>query len=81
MVAVVLLLQFAMQNKKYSFDEEKIEDIRTLLLEWYNKNKRDLPWRRAALHAEKQQHAYAVWVSEIMLQQTRVATVIKYYKK
>jgi A/G-specific adenine glycosylase len=44
------------------------------LLEWYRKNKRSLPWR-----AEKD--AYRVWVSEIMLQQTRVDTVIPYYQK
>jgi len=45
------------------------------LLNWYNKNKRTLPWRLAGLSP------YAVWVSEIMLQQTRVETVIPYYEK
>jgi A/G-specific adenine glycosylase len=44
------------------------------LLNWYNKNKRTLPWRG---HPD----AYAVWVSEIMLQQTRVETVIPYFEK
>ena len=44
------------------------------LLNWYNKNKRTLPWRG---HRDP----YAVWVSEIMLQQTRVETVIPYFKK
>ncbi len=44
------------------------------LLNWYNKNKRTLPWRG---HRSE----YAVWVSEIMLQQTRVETVIPYFKK
>lgn len=44
------------------------------LLAWYNKNKRPLPWRD---HAD----VYAVWVSEIMLQQTRVETVIPYFEK
>jgi A/G-specific adenine glycosylase len=44
------------------------------LLKWYNKNKRILPWRG---HRSE----YAVWVSEIMLQQTRVETVIPYFKK
>ncbi len=44
------------------------------LLAWYNKNKRTLPWRG---HPD----AYAVWVSEIMLQQTRVETVIPYFEK
>ena len=45
------------------------------LLDWYNKNKRILPWRRSGLSP------YAIWVSEIMLQQTRVETVIPYYKR
>lgn len=44
------------------------------LLNWYNQNKRTLPWRG-------HHNAYAVWVSEIMLQQTRVETVIPYFKK
>lgn len=39
---------------------------------WYALNRRDLPWRRTA-------DPYAVWVSEIMLQQTRIETVIPYY--
>src|SRR5437867_1947214 len=45
------------------------------LLEWYAANRRDLPWRR------QQGDAYAVWVSEIMLQQTQVATVIPFYEQ
>jgi len=45
------------------------------LLNWYNKNKRPLPWRASGISP------YAVWVSEIMLQQTRVETVIPYYEK
>ena len=50
---------------------EKISDI---LIGWYKKNKRDLPWRR---HKD----AYAIWVSEIMLQQTRVEAAIPYYER
>ena len=46
----------------------------TPLLDWYHKNARDLPWRRT-------RDGYAVWVSEIMLQQTRVAAVIPYYER
>ncbi|MCI0520046.1 MAG: A/G-specific adenine glycosylase [Chloroflexi bacterium] len=42
------------------------------LLDWYKRDARPLPWRGVA-------DAYAVWVSEIMLQQTRVETVIPYY--
>ena len=42
------------------------------LLQWYDRVRRDLPWRRT-------RDPYAIWVSEIMLQQTRVETVIPYY--
>lgn len=48
--------------------------LQSRLLNWYNKNKRILPWR-------DQPDPYAVWVSEIMLQQTRVETVIPYFEK
>lgn len=44
------------------------------LLAWYRKNARDLPWR-------KTEDPYRVWVSEIMLQQTRVAAVLGYYAR
>lgn len=42
------------------------------LIHWYNNNKRDLPWR-------KTNDPYAIWISEIMLQQTTVEAVIPYY--
>ncbi|CAG1014380.1 partial Adenine DNA glycosylase, partial [Anaerolineales bacterium] len=45
-----------------------------LLLDWYHKHGRTLPWR-------DHPNPYAVWVSEIMLQQTRVETVIPYFEK
>lgn len=48
--------------------------LSTRLLNWYNKHKRILPWRD---HPDP----YAVWVSEIMLQQTRVETVIPYFER
>lgn len=44
------------------------------LLAWYNEEKRDLPWRRDPT-------PYHVWLSEIMLQQTRVAAVMDYYRR
>ncbi|WP_153125395.1 A/G-specific adenine glycosylase [Peribacillus tepidiphilus] len=44
------------------------------LISWFEKEQRDLPWR-------KNQDPYSVWVSEIMLQQTRVDTVIPYYER
>ena len=48
--------------------------LRRRLLAWYRKNKRDLPWRRT-------QDPYQIWISEIMLQQTRVAAVVPYYAR
>ncbi|MEE4355737.1 MAG: A/G-specific adenine glycosylase [Desulfococcaceae bacterium] len=48
--------------------------IHKKLLNWYKKNQRDLPWR-------KTDDPYRIWVSEVMLQQTRVATVIPYYER
>ena len=51
----------------------KIAMLRRQLLEWYARNRRDLPWRRS-------RDPYAIWVSEIMLQQTRVAVVIERYQ-
>ena len=44
------------------------------LLEWFKLNKRDLPWRRT-------KDPYHIWVSEIMLQQTRVEAVKPYYER
>ena len=63
--------------KKYGvtmWEEEKILSFRQKLLAWYDENKRDLPWRRS-------KNPYHIWVSEIMLQQTRVDTVIHYYER
>jgi A/G-specific adenine glycosylase len=51
-----------------------VPSIRRALTGWYERVKRDLPWRRT-------RDPYAIWVSEIMLQQTRVAAVIPYYEK
>lgn len=50
----------------------QIRSIRAALLRWFGKEKRDLPWRRT-------RDPYAIWVAEIMLQQTRVAAVVPYY--
>jgi A/G-specific adenine glycosylase len=48
--------------------------IQQRLLRWYDAERRDLPWRRT-------RDPYAIWVSEIMLQQTQVASVIPYYER
>lgn len=47
---------------------------RHALLSWFDAHKRDLPWRRT-------QDPYAIWLSEVMLQQTRVETVIPYFER
>lgn len=52
----------------------KPADLRRRLLAWYRRRARDLPWRRS-------RDAYAIWVSEVMLQQTQVATVIPYFHR
>lgn len=49
-------------------------DYATQLTSWYEKNKREMPWR-------KTKDPYCIWVSEVMLQQTQVDTVIPYYNK
>ena len=51
-----------------------MENIGSLLLPWYDRFRRDLPWRGS-------QDPYAVWVSETMLQQTRVETVRRYFPR
>lgn len=55
-------------------DEKIIKEIIPLLINWYSKHKRELPWRQ-------NQDAYSIWISEIMLQQTRVETVVDYYNR
>lgn len=50
------------------------ERVHSALLAWYDAEKRDLPWRRT-------RDPYAIWVSEVMLQQTQVATVLPYYER
>ena len=50
------------------------QGFRRLLLRWFDLHKRDLPWRR-------DRDPYRVWLSEIMLQQTRVNAVTDYYEK
>ena len=53
---------------------KELQKFRRLLLSWFEKSKRDLPWRRT-------RDPYRIWLSEIMLQQTRVAAVIPYYHR
>ncbi len=55
-------------------EQERLDQLTAPLLAWYDANKRELPWRGT-------KDAYRVWLSEIMLQQTRVSAVIPYYEK
>lgn len=52
----------------------RIKQLRERLLAWYDVSRRDLPWRRS-------RDPYAIWISEAMLQQTRIETVIPYYMR
>lgn len=51
-----------------------LRSLRMKLTRWYDRAHRDLPWRRT-------RDPYAIWISEVMLQQTRVAAVIPYYQR
>jgi A/G-specific adenine glycosylase len=48
--------------------------LATPLLRWFRRDPRDLPWRRT-------RDPYAIWISEVMLQQTQIATVVPYYER
>ena len=54
------------------------QSIAQRLITWHAEQQRDLPWRAAPAG---QRDAYAVWVSEIMAQQTRIVTVIDYFTR
>ena len=53
---------------------ELMKKIRQPIIDWYQKNKRQLPWR-------KEKNPYHIWISEIMLQQTRIEAVKEYYER
>lgn len=55
-------------------DDAWLKSFRRKLNHWFKRQQRDLPWRRT-------KSLYAIWVSEIMLQQTQVATVVPYYER
>ncbi len=59
---------------RFRWDPAGRAALRARLLRWYRANRRDLPWRRT-------RDPYAIWISEAMLQQTRVETVIPYYER
>ena len=53
-------------------NKQDIDKLQKRLIQWYSKNRRSLPWRETA-------DPYSIWLSEVMLQQTQVSTVIPYY--
>jgi len=55
-------------------NKSDIQSFRKALIGWYRENQRDLPWRKVS-------DPYPIWVSEVMLQQTQVATVLPYYHR
>jgi A/G-specific adenine glycosylase len=63
-----------MLSEAKHLSEKEAAQFRRRLLRWYRKNGRDLPWRRTS-------DPYAVFVSEVMLQQTQVSAVIPYYER
>src|SRR5213593_581836 len=64
----------AMDRQRVPVTRGDILQFRRRLLRWYDRHKRDLPWRQ-------DRDAYRVWLSEIMLQQTRVAAVLEHYRE
>jgi A/G-specific adenine glycosylase len=63
-----------MKNKLINLEKMDISAFQNDLISWFKQEQRDLPWR-------KDKDPYKVWVSEIMLQQTRVDTVIHYFNR
>jgi A/G-specific adenine glycosylase len=63
-----------MSNRLPAADARWIAAARKLLPRWWRRCRRDMPWRRTG-------DPYAIWVSEVMLQQTQVATVKSYYRR
>jgi A/G-specific adenine glycosylase len=61
-------------SQNHFIPPKELPHLRRRLLTWYRHNKRDLDWRRT-------RDPYRIWLSEIMLQQTRVAAVIPYYRR
>jgi A/G-specific adenine glycosylase len=65
---------FLCNRKAVTPHQRKISALVSSLLDWFAQNARDLPWRRT-------QDPYAIWVSEIMLQQTQVKTVLPFWER
>ena len=62
------------RNRKGNSKQREAALLRRNLLRWYGRHRRQLPWRNS-------RDPYRIWISEVMLQQTRVQAVIPYYEK
>lgn len=63
-------------------DGRVLAGLRTKLLNWFDKQKRDLPWRKPTDGAtDGRRDPYRVWISEVMLQQTTVAAVVPFFER
>jgi len=70
--------------KKPQFREEfKAEAVSPAILDWYDRHARELPWRVSPVDRARgvKPDPYRVWLSEVMLQQTTVATVKAYFER
>ena len=67
-------LESRLVTKELQTLNRRLKRLVPILLNWFSANARDLPWRRT-------RDPYAIWVSEIMLQQTQVKTVIPFWKR
>ena len=56
------------------WSEKRIKEFQKILMDWYDDQAHDFPWRRT-------KDPYKIWISEIMLQQTQVSTVIPYFEQ
>lgn len=65
---------FSENSARTLCSETEKKGIQQRVLRWFEKNQRPLPWRQT-------RDPYAIWVSEVMLQQTQVATVVPYYQR
>lgn len=66
-------------TNEVSFDEHAVSAIQEKLVHWYGSERRKMPWRGD--NTSVPVSAYGVWISEVMLQQTRVETVIDYWMR
>lgn len=67
-------------HHRHDFSVRETADFRANLISWFIGNARELPWRSQEKD-DRNKRAYGVWVSEVMLQQTRVSVVIDFWNR